>query len=141
MSPSIKNIVGFLLGFAFISIGTQHFANPDIFNAIVPDYLGWPAFWNYSSGALEIVLGLGIMAPRTREMAGRLLFVLVILMSLANLNMWINDVPFNGTRLSTKGHIIRWMIQFVLLGVLLWLGGVFTANRQHGSPIGQGISG
>ena len=86
-------------------------------------------------------MGLGIMAPRTREMAGRLLFVLVILMSLANLNMWINDVPFNGTRLSTKGHIIRWMIQFVLLGVLLWLGGVFTANRQHGSPIGQGISG
>ena len=130
MSLIIKNIVGVLLGLAFVWIGTRHFATPAIFNAIVPDYLGWPAFWNYSSGALEIILGLGLIVPYTRPNAAILLFVLVILMSLANLNMWVNDVPFNGTRLTTRGHIIRWIIQFILLGVLLWLGDLSNKSNE-----------
>ena len=103
-------------------IGIQHFAQPDIFNAIVPTYMGWPSFWNYTSGAMEILFGLGMMLPVARKYAAQFLVVLVLLMSLANLNMWINDLPFNGNRLSTTGHIIRWLIQFLLLTVLLWLG-------------------
>ena len=117
-----RNIVGCLLGVAFILIGVQHFARPEIFNAIVPKYLGWPSFWNYTSGAMEILVGLGIMLPKTRVYAAQLLVVLVLCMSLANLNMWINDIPFNGTLMSTTGHILRWIIQAVLLAILLWLG-------------------
>lgn len=125
-----RKIVGFLLGIAFVSIGTQHFYQPEIFNAIVPKYLGWPSFWNYASGALEIILGTGMLFPNTRKYSARALVILVILMSLANLNMWMNDVPFNGTRLSTSGHIIRWMIQALLLAVLLWLGEAFKKQKQ-----------
>ena len=117
-----RNIFGCLLGVAFISIGVQHFAKPELFNAIVPEYLGWPSFWNYTSGAMEILFGIGMMHPKTRVNAARMLVVLVGCMSLANLNMWINDIPFNGTRMSTTGHIIRWILQAVLLAVLLWLG-------------------
>jgi len=43
-------------------------------------------------------------------------------MSLANLNMWVNNIPFNGTVLSTTGHVVRWVLQFILLATLLWLG-------------------
>lgn len=117
-----RDIVGGLLGVAFISIGTQHFAQPDMFNAIVPKYLGWPSFWNYTSGTMEIFFGLGLMVPKTRVHSARLLIVLVLCMSLANINMWVNDIPFNGTRLSTVGHVIRGSIQILLLTVLLWLG-------------------
>ena len=125
-----QKIVGFLLGLAFISIGIQHFYQPEIFNAIVPKYLGWPSFWNYSSGAMEILFGTGMMFSTTRKYSARALVILVMLMSLANLNMWMNDVPFNGSRLSTSGHIIRWTIQAVLLAVLLWLGEVFKKQKQ-----------
>ena len=125
-----RKIVGLLLGIAFISIGIQHFYQPEIFNAIVPSYLGWPSFWNYSSGAMEILFGLGMMVPISRKYSARVLVILVMFMSLANLNMWINDVPFNGTRLSTSGHMIRWSIQFVLLGVLMWLGEIFENNDE-----------
>ena len=117
-----RNIVGVLLGVAFISIGIQHFARPELFKAIVPEYLGSPSFWNYMSGAMEISFGLGMLIPKTRKSSAQLLVGLVILMSLANLNMWINDLPFNGTRLSTNGHIVRGMVQLLLLTVLLWLG-------------------
>ena len=119
---TLRNIMGSLLGVAFVSIGTQHFAQPELFNPIVPDYLGWPSFWNYVSGAMEILFGLGLVIPKTRKYAAQLLVALVLCMSLANLNMWINDIPFNGTRLSTTGHIVRWILQILLLTVLLWLG-------------------
>ena len=133
MHQFARNIVGFGLGLPFIWIGIQHFANPEAFNAIVPGYLGWPLFWTYASGVLEILLGLGIMVPPTRRAAAQLLFILVILMSLANLNMWINDIPFNGTRLGTTGHIIRWICQVILLVVLLWLGEIIPPQRRAGA--------
>jgi len=118
----IRNTLGILLGIAFISIGILHFVNPEPFNSIVPSYLGWPEFWNYSSGLLEIILGVGIIISKTRKNAARLLVVLVLLVSLANINMWMNDLPFNGTRMSQTGHLIRALIQCVLIAILLWLG-------------------
>ena len=129
MHQLARNIVGCVLGLPFIWIGIQHFVNPAAFNAIVPGYLGWPLFWTYASGVLEILLGLGIMLPPARRISSRLLFILVILMSLANLNMWINDIPFNGTRLTTTGQLYRWLIQIVLLLVLLWLGELIPPRR------------
>ena len=110
------------LGLAFVWIGIQHFRNPQGFEAIVPAYLGWPRFWNFTSGGLEILLGLGLLFPPTRRWSARFLILLVLAMSLANLNMWMNDLPFNGTRLSTRGHVLRWVIQAVLLALLGFLG-------------------
>ena len=120
-----KNIVGCLLGLPFVWIGIQHFVNPKAFNEIVPRYLGAPSFWTYASGVLEILLGLGIMIPVTRTISARLLVVLVLAMSLANLNMYLNDIPFNGNLLSATGHAIRLIIQILLLVALLWLGAIF----------------
>ena len=120
-----KNIVGCLLGLPFVWIGIQHFVNPKAFNEIVPRYLGAPSFWTYASGVLEILLGLGIMIPVTRTISARLLVVLVLAMSLANLNMYLNDIPFNGNLLSATGHAIRLTIQILLLAALLWLGAIF----------------
>ena len=125
-----RSIVAVLLGLAFISIGIQHFLNPLAFDAIVPVYLGCPRFWTLASGVLEICLGCGLLFNRSRSLSAHLLVLLVLMMSLANLNMWLNDIPFNGTRLSTTGHSIRWILQLILLFALSWLGGnpraVFT---------------
>ena len=123
--PAIRvlpHLVAIPLGLAFAWIGLLHFRNPEPFEAIVPAYLGWPRFWNFASGAMEIAFGLGLVLPPTRRWSARVLVLLVLAMSLANLNMWVNDLPFNGTRLSTRGHIIRWIIQAALLLVLAALG-------------------
>jgi len=130
MHQLFRNIIGLLLGLAFAAIGYQHFAAPDGFNAIVPAYLGVPWFWTYASGALEIAFGLGIAVPVTRPVAARLLTVLVLLMSLANLNMWMNDIPLNGRQFNTNWHIVRMIIQVFLILVLLWLGEVIP--RRNG---------
>lgn len=121
-----------MLGLAFAWIGFQHFRNPEPFEAIVPGYLGWPRFWNFTSGGLEILLGLGLIAPATRRWSARFLVLLVLAMSLANLNMWMNDVPFGGTRLSTGGHVARWIAQAALLAVLVLLGGPWRRGSTRG---------
>ena len=120
-----------VLGLAFCRIGLLHWTNPEPFEAIVPAYLGAPSFWNLLSGALEIIFGIGLAIPKTRRRAAGLLFFLVIAMSLANLNMWINDLPFNGTKLTTQGHVIRWGIQIVLLLTLAWMGKIQALWRKH----------
>jgi uncharacterized membrane protein len=125
MSPSrkrlLKDLLAVPLGVAVIFIGVQHFIRPEVFDAIVPAYLGWPRLWTLSSGALEVLLGAGMCVSATRRWSARLFFYLVLLMSLANLNMWWNDLEFDGVRLSQTQHLIRLGVQVLLLLTLLWL--------------------
>lgn len=131
MSRLSTQVLAGALGLAFAWIGIQHFRNPEAFEAIVPAYLGWPRFWNFTSGGLEILLGLGLLVPHCRRWSARFLLFLVLAMSLANLNMWMNDLPFDGTRLSTAGHVVRWIIQAVLLMVLVLLGRPWKREPGH----------
>ena len=61
------------------------------------------------------------MLPHSRRLAAIFLVVFLVLVYLANLNMWLNDIPFNGTALSQNSHIIRLLVQVVLICTCLWL--------------------
>lgn len=64
---------------------------------------------------------LGVQPHRRGHGTSGIAAMLVVLYW-ANLNMWINDIPIGGTRLSTKGHLIRGIIQMALIAVALWIG-------------------
>ena len=132
MCMILRNITGFLLGIPFVWIGYDHFVRPEIFDPIVPSYLGFPRFWTLSSGALEILLGIGIMIPLSRRLAARLLTLFLFCVYFANLNMWLNDVPFNGNLLSSNGHLIRLLIQIVLILITFWLAELFLGKTPRG---------
>ena len=117
----LKDLIAVPLGIILIFIGVHHFRRPEIFDAIVPGYLGWPRLWTLLSGALEILLGAGMCLSVSRAISARLFFCLLLLMSLANLNMWWNDLEFDGVRLSPAGHFLRLIAQVLLLLTLLWL--------------------
>ena len=116
-----RNLIGFFFGIPFIWIGCDHFIRPEIFDPIVPNYLGFPRFWTLASGVIEILLGLGIMLPPSRRLTARFLTGFLVCVYLANLNMWLNDIPFDGTVLSQNGHITRLVVQLVLICIGLWL--------------------
>ena len=128
MVTILRNIVGFFLGIPFVWIGYDHFVRPEIFDLIVPDYLGFPRFWTLASGVLEILLGIGIMVPFSRRLAARFLTVFLFFVYLANLNMWLNDVPFNGTLLTQNGHLVRLLVQILLIIISLWLAELFAGK-------------
>ena len=131
LASGLSHVLAIVLGLAFFRIGLLHWTNPEPFEAIVPSYLGAPSFWNLLSGSFEVLFGVGLVIPRTRTRSAMFLFFLVIVMSLANLNMWINDLPFNGTRLSTQGHVIRCCVQIVLLITLAWMAQVHPFGPEQ----------
>ena len=130
MPMRFKTLVGIILGLSMIRIGSDHLIRPEIFDSIVPDYLGFPRFWTIASGVLEIILGIGMILPLYRQSAARYFTVFLVFVYLANLNMWLNGVPFNGTLLSLNGHIIRLLVQLILICIGLWLAGLIGKKTK-----------
>ena len=80
---------------------------------------------------MEILVGLGIVYPDTREITGRLTVLFLLAIYPANFNMWINDVPFNGTRLTTQGHLFRLSVQILLIIAALGFSGDLQKLRKN----------
>jgi len=80
---------------------------------------------------MEIAGGLGIIYPETREITGRLMVLFLLAIYPANFNMWINDIPYNGTRLTMQGHLVRLSVQLLLIGAALGFSGDLQKLRKN----------
>jgi uncharacterized membrane protein len=96
----------------------MHFARPDFFESIVPDWFPGKRLANYISGAAEIVLGLGLLPARTRRVSALGLIVLLAAVFPANVDMALNDVevkPVDGKMTRSAGtaegagRIVNWV--------------------------------
>ena len=130
MNPLLVHILALIYGIPFILIGIEHFKEPQKFVDIVPKYMPYALFLVYLTGVMEILVGLGIIYPDTRELTGRLTVLFLIAIYPANFNMWINDVPFNGTRLTTQGHLFRLSVQILLIIAALGFSGDLQKIRK-----------
>ena len=130
MNPLIIHILALIYGVPFILIGIEHFREPQKFVDIVPKYMPFALFLVYLTGVIEIMGGLGIIYPETREITGRLMALFLIAIYPANFNMWINDIPYNGTRLTTQGHLVRLSVQLLLIVAALGFSGDLQKLRK-----------
>ena len=131
MNPLFVHILALIYGIPFILVGIEHFREPQKFVDIVPKYMPFALFLVYLTGVMEIVGGLGIIYPETREITGRLMVLFLIAVYPANFNMWINDIPYNGTRLTTQGHLVRLSVQFLLIIGALGFSGDLQKLRKN----------
>ena len=131
MIERIRFISSIILGFAFLKIGIDHFLDPEWFEPIVPAILGDPTFWVLLTGAMEIILGVGIIIPQSRKYSGLLMTFFLIAIYWANLNMWINNVPLDGKTFATIWHIIRLLLQILMILVALWVGGWMQRKENN----------
>ena len=118
----IRLILAITYGSWFIYIGIQHFLDPDWFEPIVPKIIGYPLFWVYISGLFEIMLGILIIIPSSRRIASLGFIFFLVIVYWANINMWINDIEIGENRLSQQGHVIRAIIQIILITIVAWIG-------------------
>jgi len=130
LNPLIIHILALIYGVPFVLIGIEHFREPQKFVDIVPKYMPFALFLVYLTGAMEVMGGLGIIYPGTREITGRLMALFLIAVYPANFNMWINDIPYNGTRLTTQGHLVRLSIQLLLIVAALGFSGDLQKLRK-----------
>ena len=115
----ILNIGCIIFGLPFVIIGIDHFIDPSWYEPIVPEILGFPTFWVYASGVFEIALGAGLMLPRTRQISAYGIALMLVALYWANFNMWINDIAIGGSKFGTNWHIMRAIIQAVLIVICL----------------------
>ena len=104
----------------FIVAGITHFTNPTIYDALVPEYLPNPRLLHLLAGLIEIILGLSLLT-RWKSIGALLLAVFLIIIYLANLNMWLNDVPFLDNQLSSFTHFLRFILQILMIIYSLYI--------------------
>ncbi len=114
-------------GAIFAGAGIAHFAKPDFFEAIVPDWFPDATLANRASGVAEFACGLGMFHPRTRKLSALGLFALTIAVFPANVDMAVNGVepklvdgrftrsvgtargPLNWLRLPLQAPLLWWL--------------------------------
>ena len=121
MSTRMRGLLAVLLGLGMAASGVMHFVDPGYFEPLVPEQLGSAAGWVFVSGVAEIVVGLGLVMTRSRHDAATALAVLLVVLYVGNLNMWVNDITIGETNLSTTGHLIRALVQVLLIAAALWI--------------------
>lgn len=74
----MKNFLRYLMGVLIVLAGINHFINPEWYNPLIPPYLPLPELLNYLSGALEVILGLGLMTATYRKISAYGIILLMI---------------------------------------------------------------
>ena len=121
---TIRDLVAFILGLAFINVGIDHFINPVWYEPIVPSLLPDATFWVYASGVFEILFGLLFIIPATRAWASVWGSWMLVVLYWANFNMWYNNVPLDGKTYDDIWHVVRLIIQIALILIITWVGQV-----------------
>jgi len=118
----LRDILAFVLGLAFIIVGVDHFIHPEWYEPIVPKILPSATFWVLLSGFFEAALGLLLIIPRTRSLAAVGIAWMLVVLYWANFNMWYNEIPLSAKTYDDIWHIVRFVIQVVLILVITWIG-------------------
>lgn len=74
-----------LLAVFFVLAGLNHFRDPAFYLSMIPPVLPFPGALNVISGVAELVLGVAVLIPRTRRLAGWGLIALLIAVFPANI--------------------------------------------------------
>ncbi|MBL4836331.1 MAG: DoxX family protein [Kordiimonadaceae bacterium] len=102
----------------FLMGGIGHFTQTEQFVAIMPPYMPFHLEAVYVSGVFELLGAFGILWAKSRRIAGLGLFALVIMVTPANIHMWLNAEDF--PNFSMTYHYVGLTVQLVLLYVIWW---------------------
>ena len=110
----------YLMGPGYVVAGVLHFVAPELYVQIIPPFLPAPLALVYLSGVAEIVVGVGVLVPRTRRYAAWATIAMLIAIFPANVYMATSMVVVDGIGGSDPSPLIRWG-RLPLQGVLiLW---------------------
>ena len=86
--PLTKDVVG--LAGMFLTSGVTHLVKPEVFTPIMPKVLPAHRELVYASGVAELLCAAGMLAPRTRRVAGLASAALLVAVFPANVQMSVN---------------------------------------------------
>jgi uncharacterized membrane protein len=110
----MKKVFLFIMAFIYAAAGIYHFVNPRFYKILMPEWLPYHSFFNYSSGIAEIILAVMLLIERTRKISAYLIIaMLVVFLFAIHIPMTIDfyEMHHPGFLIS----VIRLPIQFVLI--------------------------
>ncbi|TGD78012.1 DoxX family protein [Hymenobacter wooponensis] len=113
-----KKISRFLLALLFVGAGVAHFVAPAPFVRIVPPYLPAALLLVYVSGLAEILGGLGLLLPITRQPAG--LGLVALLIAVFPANVYMLQTHGAGMPVPVWALWLRLPLQLVLIAWVWW---------------------
>lgn len=96
MLGRLKRPLLYVMGPAYIVAGILHFVVPELYVQIVPPSLPFRLELVYLSGIAEILVGVGVLVPRTRRLAAWGVIALLVAVFPANVYMATHDVVIQG---------------------------------------------
>ena len=109
----LKQISLFSMVGLYILGGLNHFYNPAFYEAIMPAYIPYHNFLIYSSGVIEIILGMMLVPIATRRVAANLIIAMLIVFFIIHIQMLIDFM--NDSTKPLWMAIVRIPLQFVLI--------------------------
>lgn len=116
------------LAAVFTFAGVMHFVIPRTYEAIMPPYLPAHHELVLISGVAEIVGGLAVLPPSTRNFARWWLLALLVAVFPANLHMAINPEDIRGF---DPSRIPEWALWARLPGQFLFMFWVWRATAER----------
>jgi len=94
--------------------GVQHFINMEFYLPFVPYFLPYKPLVIYGSGIIELIIGIGLLIPKTKNIASWAYLVLMLLFLPVHIADIYTDTPAMGTH---QAAIIRLGVQFLLIAL------------------------
>lgn len=116
-----KRIFRVLLAAIMILAGISHFTMTGTYVQIVPDYLPAAEAIVVLTGVLEILGGLGLLVPATRQIAAWGLIAFFIAVLPANLHQAMNNLQPPGLEMSETMLWVRLPLQLVPILWAWWM--------------------
>lgn len=115
----MKRALRWLLIVFYFVAGVNHFVHPEFYLPLIPPYLSNPELINWVSGALEILLAMGVIVPRYRRQS----VVLIILMLIAFIPSHVYFIQ-QGACVDTEGLCtplwVAWVRLILVHPLFMW---------------------
>jgi uncharacterized membrane protein len=130
-----RTIARHILAGVMVTMGVLHFVVDDLFVQIVPKMLPAPYALVWVSGVFEAALGLALLRPSTRRLAGFGLVALYVAVFPANIYMAVENVQIQGlpswvTQPSPLALWLRLPLQALFIVWALWV----SKPSRSGTP-------
>ena len=117
MSPkTLKTVSRYIMSLFYVSVGINHFLNPEWFVKIVPPFLlEFDYQLVYLSGVCEVIFGLLILIPKARYYAAWGLILTLAAVFPANIYL----AQTNGVAMDTTAAVAWYRLPFQTVFILL----------------------
>ena len=117
----IKLATKYIFAVLYVLAGVMHFARPEFYLKIMPDYLPWHEELVFLSGVAEVLLGVMLAIPKTSRLAGWGLIALLIAIFPANIYLYQHpEIQQQVLPAPQWVHLLRLPLQGVLILFAYW---------------------